>query len=119
MRPGNSRRSFQKSFAQASEPCANYLNLYFRGDAAFANPEVYEFLEAEGMGYGDAIPLNRRKRRQVKLGLGPMLQPQAKSPQARCEQFWPLMAARTPRSRHVACATEDVLIAVNPPLSST
>src|SRR5919202_1652978 len=25
--------------------------LYFRGDAAFANPEVYEFLEAEGDGY--------------------------------------------------------------------
>src|ERR1700731_3354781 len=25
--------------------------LYFRGDAAFANPEIYEFLEVEGMGY--------------------------------------------------------------------
>ena len=25
--------------------------LYFRGDAAFANPEIYEFLEAEGAGY--------------------------------------------------------------------
>jgi hypothetical protein len=25
--------------------------LYFRGDAAFANPEIYEFLETEGMGY--------------------------------------------------------------------
>jgi Transposase DDE domain group 1 len=25
--------------------------LYFRGNAAFANPEVYEFLETEGMGY--------------------------------------------------------------------
>jgi hypothetical protein len=24
---------------------------YFRGDAAFANPENYEFLEAEGYGY--------------------------------------------------------------------
>src|SRR3954453_1310935 len=24
---------------------------YFRGDAAFANPEIYEFLEAEGYGY--------------------------------------------------------------------
>jgi hypothetical protein len=24
--------------------------LYFRGDAAFANPEIYEFLEVEGMG---------------------------------------------------------------------
>ena len=26
-------------------------HLYFRGDAAFANPEVYEFLEAEGASY--------------------------------------------------------------------
>ena len=24
--------------------------LYFRGDAAFANPDIYEFLEVEGMG---------------------------------------------------------------------
>jgi hypothetical protein len=27
--------------------------LYFRRDAAFANPEIYEFLEAERIGYGD------------------------------------------------------------------
>jgi hypothetical protein len=33
--------------------------LYFRGDAAFANPEVYEFLEAEGMGYTIRLPANR------------------------------------------------------------
>jgi hypothetical protein len=25
--------------------------LYFRGDAAFARPEIYEFLEAEAIGY--------------------------------------------------------------------
>jgi len=29
--------------------------LYLRGDAAFANPEIYEFLEAEGMG---CLPTN-------------------------------------------------------------
>jgi len=33
--------------------------LYFRGDAAFANPEVYEFLEAEDMGYTIRLPANR------------------------------------------------------------
>ena len=33
--------------------------LYFRGDAAFANPEMYEFLEAEGMGYAIRLPANR------------------------------------------------------------
>src|ERR1700732_2398424 len=33
--------------------------LYFRGDAAFANPEMYEFLETEGMGYAIRLPANR------------------------------------------------------------
>jgi hypothetical protein len=32
--------------------------LYFRGDAAFANPEIYDFLEAEGMGYAIRLPAN-------------------------------------------------------------
>jgi hypothetical protein len=32
--------------------------LYFRGDAAFANPEVYEYLEAERMGYTIRLPAN-------------------------------------------------------------
>jgi len=32
--------------------------LYFRGDAAFANPEIYEFLESEGMGYAIRLPAN-------------------------------------------------------------
>jgi hypothetical protein len=33
--------------------------LYFRGDAAFANPEIYEFLEGEGRGYAIRLPANR------------------------------------------------------------
>ena len=33
--------------------------LYFLGDAAFANPEIYEFLEAEGAGYTIRLPANR------------------------------------------------------------
>jgi len=32
--------------------------LYFRGDAAFANPEMYEFLEAERIGYTIRLPSN-------------------------------------------------------------
>jgi hypothetical protein len=32
--------------------------LYFRGDAAFANPEMYEFLEAEAVGYTIRLPAN-------------------------------------------------------------
>ena len=31
---------------------------YFRGDAAFANPEVYELLEAEGYKYTIRLPAN-------------------------------------------------------------
>jgi hypothetical protein len=33
--------------------------LYFRGDAAFAIPQVYEFLEAQSMGYAIRLPANR------------------------------------------------------------
>jgi hypothetical protein len=32
--------------------------LYFRGDAAFAKPELYELLEAEGYGYAIRLPAN-------------------------------------------------------------
>ncbi len=34
-------------------------HLYFRGVAAFANPEVYEFLEAEGASYAIRLPANQ------------------------------------------------------------
>jgi len=33
-------------------------HLYFRSDAAFANPDMYEFLEAEGAGYVIRLPTN-------------------------------------------------------------
>src|SRR4051812_24634109 len=35
------------------------LDLYFRGDAAFAKPELYELLEAEGIGYAIRLPANQ------------------------------------------------------------
>src|SRR5258708_39535243 len=35
------------------------LRIYFRGDAAFANPEVYELLEAEGASYTIRLPANQ------------------------------------------------------------
>ena len=38
---------------------------YFRGDAAFANPEVYEFLESEGMGYTIRLPANGSFRKRL------------------------------------------------------
>ena len=33
--------------------------VYFRGDAAFANPDIYECLEVEGMGYPILLPHDR------------------------------------------------------------
>ena len=36
--------------------------LYFRGDAAFAKPELYELLEAEGIGYAIRLAANRSCR---------------------------------------------------------
>ena len=33
--------------------------IYFRADAAFANPDVYEFLEAERIKYAIRLPANR------------------------------------------------------------
>src|SRR5260370_32320519 len=38
---------------------------YFRGDAAFANPDIYEFLEVEGMGYAIRLPANRVFRKRL------------------------------------------------------
>ena len=32
--------------------------LYFRGDAAFASPDIYDYLEAEGMLYAIRLPAN-------------------------------------------------------------
>jgi hypothetical protein len=34
------------------------LALYFRGDAGFAKPELYQLLEAEGIGYAIRLPAN-------------------------------------------------------------
>jgi hypothetical protein len=39
---------------------------YFRGDAAFANPELYEFLEAEEFRYAIRLPANDVLYREIK-----------------------------------------------------
>jgi hypothetical protein len=61
LRPGNVHSA--EDWRDVLEPViARYrgrgLVLYFRGDAAFAKPEVYEMLEAEGMGYAIRLPAN-------------------------------------------------------------
>jgi Transposase DDE domain group 1 len=62
LRPGNVHSA--DSWRAVLEPViARYRgtvkHLYFRGDAAFANPGIYEFLEAEGIGYTIRLPANR------------------------------------------------------------
>jgi hypothetical protein len=61
LRPGNVHSA--DGWKDALEPVvARYRGkvsrLYFRADAAFANPEVYEFLEAEGFKYAIRLPAN-------------------------------------------------------------
>jgi hypothetical protein len=62
LRPGNVHSA--NGWRDVLEPVvARYRSTvkrrYFRGDAAFANPEIYEFLEAEGYGYAIRLPTNR------------------------------------------------------------
>jgi hypothetical protein len=61
LRPGNVHSA--EGWRAVLEPViARYrgrgLDLYFRGDAAFARPELYELLEAEGIGYAVRLPAN-------------------------------------------------------------
>ena len=61
LRPGNVHSA--EGWRSVLEPViARYrergLALYFRGDAAFAKPELYELLEAEGIGYAIRLPAN-------------------------------------------------------------
>jgi hypothetical protein len=61
LRPGNVHSA--EGWREVLEPViARYrgcgLALYFRGDAAFAKPEIYELLEAEGYGYAIRLPAN-------------------------------------------------------------
>src|ERR1700681_309691 len=62
LRPGNVHSA--DGWREVLEPVVSRYRgrvkrLYFRGDAAFANPEVCEFFEAEGMSYRIRLPANR------------------------------------------------------------
>src|SRR6476646_11269052 len=62
LRPGNADSA--AGWRSVLEPViARYrergLPLWFRGDAAFAKPELYELLEAEGIGYAIRMPANQ------------------------------------------------------------
>jgi hypothetical protein len=62
LRPGNVHSA--DGWRDVLEPVvARYkerqVRLYFRGDAAFASPDIYEYLEAEGILYAIRLPANR------------------------------------------------------------
>ncbi len=68
LRPGSVHSS--KGWREALEPVVErYRNRklprLFRADAAFARPEVYEFLEAEGFGYTIRLPANERLKEKI------------------------------------------------------
>jgi hypothetical protein len=59
--PGTGRRAGPQrdGGAHASAASPRVSRIYFRADAGFANPEVYEFLEAERIKYAIRLPANR------------------------------------------------------------
>jgi hypothetical protein len=68
LRPGNVHSA--EGWRDVLEPVvARYRTTlkrrYFRADAAFASPEVYEFLEAEDYGYGIRLPAHAVLQRRI------------------------------------------------------
>jgi Transposase DDE domain group 1 len=68
LRPGNVHSA--EGWRKVLEPVvARYRDMmkrrYLRADAAFASPEVYEFLEAEGYGYAIRLPANAVLQRRI------------------------------------------------------
>jgi hypothetical protein len=63
---------------------------YFRADAAFANPEVYEFLEAEGFNYAIRLPANN----VLQESIGYLLKPPSLALPSRSDGTTPTSATR-------------------------
>jgi hypothetical protein len=68
LRPGNAHSA--EDWRKVLEPVvARYRErgvvLYFRADAAFAKPEIYELLEAEGIRYAIRLPANQVLQRRI------------------------------------------------------
>lgn len=79
--------------------------LYFRGDAAFGNPEMYEYLEAEDIGYAIRLPTNRVLQDRI----GYLLKrPVGRPPHEvrRCYASFAYQAQSWNRSRHVVAKVE-------------
>jgi hypothetical protein len=79
--------------------------LYFRGDAAFANPEMYEYLEAEGIGYAIRLPANRVLQERV----GYLLKRPVGRPPHEVRRYYASFSYQAQswnKSRHVAAKVE-------------
>src|ERR687885_315078 len=68
LRPGNVHSA--EGWRELLEPVISRYRIrvtrrYFRADAAFASPEVYECLEAEGYGYAIRLPANAVLQRRI------------------------------------------------------
>src|SRR5919112_2774166 len=68
LRPGNAHSA--EDWRLVLEPViARYreqgIELYFRADAAFAKPEIYDLLEAEGVRYAIRLPANQVLQRRI------------------------------------------------------
>ena len=63
------------------------IDCYFRGDAAFANPDIYEYLEGEGFLYAIRLPANDTLNKMIEpLTVRPVGRPPEK-PQVRYRDF--------------------------------
>ena len=70
-------------------------HLYFRGDAGFANPEIYELLEAEDVGYAIRLPANRiLQDRPEALSSWTTSQPADRSASSCSARFWSSVETR-------------------------
>ena len=86
LRPGNVHSA--DGWRDVLEPVvARYRNRdlrrYFRADAAFANPEVYEFLEGEGYKYAIRLPANN----VLQESIGHLLKRPVGRPPARVRRY--------------------------------
>jgi hypothetical protein len=108
LRPGNARSA--DGWRDLLEPIVERYRgtgrkPYFRGDAAFASPDIYEYLEAEGILYAIRIKSNSRLYDHIDhLLTRPVGRPPA-GPQVFCHEF-PYRAGTWGKSRRVVAEAE-------------
>ena len=81
------------------------LRRYFRGDAAFANPAIYEYLEAERFSYAIRLPANEILSREIEHLLTRPVGRPPKAPVVRYHDFQ-YQAAKWSRQRGVIAKAE-------------